>query len=262
MPLPLNIPNVFSILEVVLNLRDSAHVFNRNVGGGLEFRAGDIPITAPDKQLPYAFVVPIDTMGKTINYAECYQAREAILGIVVCVEGQKHKAQGDGQNPVQVVHSFSSVFDEIENVLLTWRPTGFVMDTNPVFHRIHPLGATENRAWQMMEYSFPYRYYHDGFSGKGVNGLNPSGQDIRADLLKSLFIRYKGRGEFPTVVGDSYFDHVPLPIVPPTTNQKTAFEAGSNAFSIDDAVMDAIEASRLEEFPGLPKTQSAPFPAQ
>lgn len=259
MPLVPSIPNLFSILEVVLRLRDSAHVFNRNVGGGLEFKSTSITVANPDKQLPYAFVVPIDTIGKPINYTEYYQPREAVLGIVICINGEDHKAQADGKNPVATVHAFSPIIEAIDDCLLRWTPIGFLLDGTPMFNRVHPLGATENRAWVMMEYTIPFRFYHDAYGGGGLNALKPQA-DIRADKMQQLFVHYKAQGEFPTVVGDRYFDYVPLPIVPPSPEAIAAFKVGSAEFDINDAVRTAIGERHLDVLSEVPQIHVAAFP--
>jgi hypothetical protein len=77
---------------------------------------------------------------------------------VICVDGKKHKAQGDGSNPVETVASFLPIVNEVENVLLTWKPTGFILDDIVHFEREHSLGATADRAWIMLEYAIPYRH--------------------------------------------------------------------------------------------------------
>lgn len=259
MPLPSNIPNIFSLLEVVLRLRDSALVFNRNVGGGLEFEANNIPVANPDTQLPYAFVVPIDTVGKAINNSEYYQSREGIIGIVICVDGAKHKARADGTNPVQTVHSFSPIIAQIEDRLLSWRPIGFVLDGILTFERLHPLGSTENRAWVMLEYAIPFRFYHEGYGGMGVNSITVE-SGIRADKLKDLIVKYKAQGEFPTVVGEHFFDTIPLTtIIQPTDEQKAAFRANADIFHVNEAVLAAIADRHEAAVTEVPQTQDGPF---
>lgn len=259
MPLPADLPNLFSILEVVLRLRDFALVFNRNIGGGLEFDAAKYNITDPDKQLPYAFVVPIDTVGKEINKAEYFQSREAVIGIVICVEAKEHKGKADGPNPVQVVHSFTPLIADIENALLSWQPVGFIMDDVPRFSRVHGLGATNSRAWVMLEYEIPFRFYHMGYGGLGAIGT-VVGPEIRADKMKELMVRYTiQEGEFPTVVGAQYFDTVPLTI-PATTEQRLEAKEASDIIAVNEAVIQAVADRQFGAVEMIELTQDRPAP--
>jgi hypothetical protein len=261
MPLPSNLPNLFSMLELVLRLRDACPVFNRNVGGGLEFKADNIP--AADKHLPYAFVVPIDTVGKQINRTEWYQSREGILGIVICVDGTKHKARADGINPVETVHSFAAIQAALEDCLLRWQPTGFVLDDIPTFERVHPLGASESRAYVMVEYAIPFRFYHPAYGGAAAlkrEAFDLANPNFRASAIKELLVHYKAEKEFPEIIGERYLDHVPFPFDEPSAEVKDAFREKSDVFDIDQRVLDAVEDRRLGALSEVEQAQDRPFP--
>lgn len=249
MPLPNNLPNLFSLLEVALRIRDAAHVFNRNVGGGLEFDAAKITVKDANKQLPYAFVVPVDKVAGRINRQECYQSRECSIGIVICVDGTKHKAQGDGTNPVETVASFSPIVAEIEDVLLTWKPTGFILDDLVHFEREHALGATADRAWIMLEYAIPYRHYHAAYGGSGMQALdkfNAAHPNFRASALQELIVNYNAIGEFPTIVGEHFFDNIPMPQVQPSPEAIADAREDADIIKINAGVRAAIEDRHLE----------------
>lgn len=264
MPLPNNLPNLFSLLEIVLRLRDSAHVFNRNVGGGLEFDAKNIQVKDANKQLPYAFVVPVDKVAGRINRQECYQSRECSIGIVICVDGTKHKAQGDGTNPVETVASFSPIVAQIEDVLLTWKPTGFILDDLVHFEREHALGATADRAWIMLEYCVPYRHYHSAYGGSSMQALdafNSAHPNFRASMLQELIVKYKAVGEFPSIVGEHFFDNIPMPQTQPTTEAIADAREDADIVKITQAVQNAIEDRQLGALGTEDLEQDGPFEA-
>lgn len=261
MPLP-DLPNLFSLLEIVLRLRDSAHVFNRNVGGGLEFDAKKINITNANKQLPYAFVVPVDKVAGRINRTECYQSRECSIGIVICVDGSKHKAQGDGTNPVETVASFIPIVAEIENVLLTWKPAGFVLDDIVHFEREHALGATADRAWIMLEYCIPYRHYHSAYGGgvmQALDAFNAAHPNFRASMIQELIVKYKAQGEFPSIVGEHFFDNIPMPQTQPTAEAIEDAKEDADIVKITNGVRAAIEDRHLGALGTEEHEQDGPF---
>jgi hypothetical protein len=250
MPLPSNIPNTFSILEIALRLRSDCPSFSRNVGGGMEFDANSITVEEPDKQIPYAFVVPIDIVGGNINRQGCYQSRTAIMGIIVCADGRAHKSKAKGNNPVGSVQGLIPLTAEIEHCLLTWKPTAFLLDDNPpTFERWHPLGAEGDRVWVMLEYSIPFRFFHIAYGGPAVasderfNNLYP---DFSAENITRLFTHYRENEYNTTSVGGQFWwDTIPLPQPEPSEEDLNAFENSADLTPITDAVRMAIEERRL-----------------
>lgn len=153
----------------------------------------------------------------------------------------------------------------IEDSLLTWRPTGFVLETPFFFERVHPLGATDVAAYAMLEYSLEFRHYHAAY-GSGMqtalDDFNTRYPNYRADMLKELLVRYKAQGEFPTIVGEHYFDNIPLPLPEndPANAERETFAANSEAFEINERVLAAIEERGLSALNEVPQTQDVSFP--
>lgn len=237
---------MFSLLELVLHLRNKCASFERRIGGSLEFTEDNE--REASVSVPYAWTVPLMFNGLDVDESAGYQSREAMVGIVIGISSADHGKSGSAKKAAAVASGFNPLIAELEDAILRWEPTTFHLDGFPTFMRFTPIAVkpTDARAWGLLEYSFPYKFVHPAYRGKAAlkeEAFKAEHPNLGAASITKIMVKYAAPEDELEHASDGPFTFfVPLP--PATPEQLAAFDAASGTMDVTKAVQSIIAGIR------------------